>query len=101
MSLALCPACNKESITIKQRLKASHWMDIYCNECGSRFAMQPIVLALMHFVLVWNFYFFGFMAVYEKSIVYAGLFFLGWGILEFFAAYIPLVKLRAKTPKNA
>ena len=100
MSLSPCPACNKETITIKQRLKASHWVDIYCSACGSRFAMQPIVLSLMHFVLVWNFYFFGFMAVYEKSIVYAGLFFLGWGILEVFASYIPLVKLRTKIPKN-
>ena len=101
MSTSQCPACGEDSISTKQRLKASHWMDIYCDKCGARMSMQPIPLVLLQFIIVWDIYFFGFMAFYEQSILYAVAMIVGWAILEFFAFYIPLVKLKPKSqPKK-
>lgn len=96
MSNTVCPHCEKETITPMQRIKAFHWIDIYCSECGGRSAMVPIVMILLYFALVWNFLFFGFVAVAEKSFIYGAALFIGWFLLEFFGYYIPLVRLRPK-----
>jgi len=100
MSLIECPSCNKETITFKQKLLAGKWVDIYCTNCNSRFCDQPIVLALMHFIVTWNILFFGYMAFRESSIAYAAAMFIGWFILEFFIYYIPLTRLRSKKPQT-
>ena len=96
MSNIECPSCNKETITFKQKLLAGKWVDIYCSSCGSRFCDQPIVLAIMHFIVTWNVLFFGYMAFHESSINYAAAAIIGWIILEFFIYYVPLTKLRPK-----
>ncbi len=94
-----CPHCSENSIRPLARWIAGHWKDIYCPRCEGRIAMQPIVLALLYFVYVWNVLFFGFMAWYESSWVYAALLIVGAIILEVFIYYIPLVRLRRKKPK--
>jgi len=91
-----CPHCGEETITVPQRLRASHWMDTHCSACGGRIAMTPIMLALLYFVIVWDIFFFGYVAVYEKSLSYGIAMVVGWALLEFFGSYIPLVRLRPK-----
>jgi len=98
MSRIECPACNKETITFKQKLLAGKWVDIYCSNCGARFCDLPIALALMHFAITWDILFFGYMAVRESSIAYAIAMIVGWLLLEFFIYYLPLTRLRLKQP---
>lgn len=101
MEAAHCPHCNEPTISGKQRWVASKWKDIYCSDCGGRIAINPILLAIMYFVLVWDIFFFGFMALYEKSIIYFTVMLVGWAILEFFELYLPLVRLRPKQTQSS
>lgn len=98
MEKAVCPHCGKETIEPMQRVKAEFWRDVYCKECGGRSAMAPIVLAILWAAICWDVFFFGFMAVHEKSVIYGAIMVVGWGLLQFFGYYIPLVRLRSKTP---
>jgi len=91
-----CPSCNKETITLKQKLLANKWVDIYCSECGARFCAQPIALALMSFILTWNIIYFGYLTYKEPSVTFFVMFVLGWALIEFFMYYIPLSRLRTK-----
>ena len=97
MSKIECPGCNKETITLKQKLLANKWVDIYCSECGARFCAQPVALALMSFILTWNFIYFGYLTVKEQSLTWGIAFIVGWALIELFMYYIPLSRLRAKT----
>lgn len=95
-----CPRCGEATITMFDRFKAGKWLDIYCSNCKGRMCANPIILAIMYFILCWDIFFFGFMAVYEKSWIYAAAMFIGWAILEFFILYVPLTKLRPVQQKN-
>ena len=95
-----CPQCGEQTISIKQKLKAGKWATIYCPDCGARMCSNPIVLALLYFVLTWNILFFGYLAVHESSINYAITMLAGWAIIEFFMFYIPLNRMRALKPDN-
>lgn len=61
--------------------------------------MLPVGLALLWFGFCWDLFFFGFMAVFEHSWIYAVVLIVGWALLEFFGYYIPLVKLRTPMQK--
>ena len=91
-----CPCCNKETITLKQKLIANKWVDIYCSECGTRYCAQPVILAVMSFVLTWNIIYFGYLTVMEGGLIYPSLFVGVWIVIEYFMYYIPLARLRAK-----
>jgi len=91
-----CPRCSENSITLKDKLRAGKWLDVYCPACGGRMCAQPIVMAIMYMLLTWNFLFFGYLAFRESSLVYGGLMIGGWLILEMFIYTIPLVNLRAR-----
>jgi len=95
-----CPQCGEETITVKQKLKAGKWSTIFCPNCNARMCTNPIVLALMYFVLTWNLLFFGYMAVRESSFAYAIAMIVGWLILEFFIAYVPLNRMRPLKTEN-
>jgi len=95
-----CPQCSEKTITVKEKLKAGKWVNIFCPDCGARMCANPIVMALMYFVLTWNILFFGYMAVRESSFTYTVLMFAGWLILELFIFYIPLNRMRPLKPNN-
>lgn len=95
-----CPRCGEATIKPIDKIKAGKWKDIYCSNCNQRLAANPIIMALMYFALAWDIFFFGFMAVHEKSWIYALIMIVLWAILEFFIYYIPLSKLRPKTTNN-
>ncbi len=96
-----CPRCGELTITLKDKLKAGKWLNITCSKCGGRMCANPVVMAIMYFVLSWNIFFFGFMALLEESWGYAIGMIIGWLILEFFIYYIPLSNLRAHNPDKA
>jgi len=58
--------------------------------------MQPYVLAAIYCAHTWNVFFFGFMMIWEESIIYFSLMIVFWLILEYFCYYVPLVRLRPK-----
>lgn len=93
-----CPRCNKETISFKQKLLTGKWIDIYCSNCGARLCAQPIVLALLYFMLTWVIIYFGFLAVSEESVIFATMLAVGWFLIELFMYYIPLCILK---PKNS
>jgi hypothetical protein len=98
MEKQLCPHCNQATIKFGQKIKAGKWQDIYCDECGGRSCTQPIVLAIMYFLYVWDITFFTFMAVYEESFVYVGVMVVLALLLEFFIYYIPLSRMKKREP---
>jgi len=49
---------------------------------------------------MWNMAFFGFMAVYESSVIYLLALVFIWLILEFFAFFIPLSPMRSPARAN-
>lgn len=89
-----CPQCAEKTITTQQKLKAGKWANIYCPNCGARMCANPIVMALMYFILTWDILFFGYMAVRESSFTYTVLMIAGWLILELFIFFIPLNRMR-------
>jgi len=89
-----CPQCSRQTITLKQKLKAGKWATIYCGDCDARMCANPVILALLYFVLTWNFLFFGYMAVRESSLGYFIAMIVGWAIIELFIYYIPLNRMR-------
>ncbi|MDX1812630.1 MAG: hypothetical protein R3240_11815 [Gammaproteobacteria bacterium] len=95
-----CPNCGKSTITPGDKFKAGKWKDIYCSNCNQRLCANPIVMALLYFALVWDVFFFGFMAYVEKSWIYLSVGLALWAILEFFIYYIPLSKLKAKSSSS-
>lgn len=95
-----CPHCQQNTITFGQRLKALHWFNIYCPECGGKICMQPILIGILYFALVWNVSFFGFMAVYDSDWLYVAVIVALWLILDFFGYYIPLSRMRRPQPSQ-
>lgn len=100
MSKIECPRCKEETITIKQKVIANKWVDIYCSNCGGRYCANPILLALMSFVLTWVIIYFGFLAITQESVVFGTLFVVGWIIVEVFMYYIPLTGLKPKVTED-
>ena len=96
-----CPCCKKETITLKQKLIANKWVDIYCSDCGTRYCAQPVLLAVMSFVLTWNILYFGYLSAKEGGLIYPTLFVAVWIIVEYFMYYIPLARLRDKPSTDA
>lgn len=94
-----CPRCGELTITPKDRIKTGKWLNTNCSNCGSRLCANPVVLALLYFVLLWDIFFFGFMAYHEKSWIWASVMLAGWLIMEFFIYYTPLSILKSK-PSN-
>ena len=90
-----CPHCEKDAITISDRLKALHWFSIHCANCGKRSCMNPILLSIFWFVVVWDIFFFGFMAWAESSVIYFTIMIVGWIIIDVFGYYIPLSRMRS------
>jgi len=69
---------------------------MYCSSCGGRSCLNHIGLAILYSILVWDLAFFGFMWIFEESLIYFAVMMAGWGILQFFAMYLPLLRLRPK-----
>jgi len=97
---AECPHCKKETIGPKDRFYTGLWLNVYCPECNGRMCAQPLVMVAVYFFHMWNVIFFGFMTIYEQSVVYFAIMIAGWIVLSITAYYIPMTRLRPVTPKT-
>ena len=69
-------------------------MLLICPKCGGRVCAQPIILAVLYFLYIWDVMLFGYLA-YLDSLWYLAVMLTGWLILDYFAIYVPLSPLRA------
>jgi len=95
-----CPRCKQETISLVQKILTNKWIDAHCPNCNARLCADPIILALLSFILTWNIIYFGYLTVNQESWTFATLFVLGWIIIEVFMYYIPLCALKPKTEDN-
>jgi hypothetical protein len=100
MANVKCPQCQKETITFKQKFLTSKWKETYCPNCNARLCANPIVLALLYFMLTWDIVLFGYLTYLENSLTYGITLVVGWFTLEYFMYYIPLSVLKPK-PSNS
>lgn len=67
-----------------------------CINCSGRVCGQPIVLAVLSFLYVWDLMLFGYLA-YLDSLWYLLVMVVVWLVLDYFSFYIPLAALRTKS----
>ncbi len=91
-----CPHCKANTFTWLDKYRTGKWMLLNCPECGGRVCAQPIVLAALTFLYVWDLMLFGYLA-YLDTLWYLAALLTGWLILDYFGLYIPLTALRTNT----
>ncbi len=91
-----CPHCNQPTVTFKQKLLAGKWSDVICEKCSGRSCIYPALLVVLYFFYTWDVVLFGYLTVYEKSVLYLGVMLGGWVLLELFALSLPLVRMKPK-----
>ena len=92
-----CPHCNQSSLTFKQMWLAGKWADVVCRSCDGRSCVYPALLVVLYFFYTWDVMLFGYLAVYQESILYLGLMIGGWVLLELFSLTLPLVRMKPKS----
>jgi hypothetical protein len=92
-----CPHCKQPTISLKQKLLAAKWIDVYCAACGGRSCAFPILMAVLYFFLVWDFMLFGYVAYLKHSGFYVGVMIAGWLFLELCGIFIPLAAMKPKS----
>jgi len=90
-----CPHCNNLTLSLKQKYLAAKWQDVHCDACRGRSCAQPVILALMSFIYVWDVLYFSVVAYAEHSWAFIGMMLAIWLILDFFCHYIPLSRLKS------
>lgn len=96
MPMYPCPHCKIESISLRQKFLAGKWIDIICPNCGGRSCIYPVLLAVLYFFYIWDVMLFGYLAVLEESVFYAGIMISGWLVLELCSLYLPLAAMKAR-----
>ncbi|HFE31754.1 MAG TPA: hypothetical protein ENJ17_00435 [Gammaproteobacteria bacterium] len=88
-----CPHCEQKSFSWWDKYRSAKWAIMHCSNCGGRVCAQPLIMAAMYFLYMWDVVLFGYLA-YLDSLWYllAGL--VGWLILDYFSLYIPLSAMR-------
>lgn len=95
MPMFECPHCNQPAVTFKQKLLAGKWIDVICAHCGGRSCIYPALLVVLYFFYTWDVMLFGYLTVYQKSVMYLGVMIGGWLLLEAFGLSLPLVRMKA------
>lgn len=90
-----CPHCEQKTFSWWDKYLLGKWALLSCRECGGRVSAQPIVLAALYFLYVWDVVLFGYLA-YLDSLWYLLVMVVGFLILDYFSVYVPLSPLRAK-----
>ena len=90
-----CPHCKAKTFTWWDKYRAGKWMLLKCPQCGGRACAQPIVLAVLSFIYVWDVMLFGYLA-YLDSLWYLAVMTAAWLILDYFSIYVPLSPLRTQ-----
>lgn len=99
MTMFPCPHCKKPTISLGKKYLAGKWFNIYCDQCSGRICAQPILLAAMSFLYVWDVMYFGVVAIAERNWLYIGLLIAFWLLLDTFNHYIPLQRMKSAHKK--
>ena len=99
MASIACPHCGEKTFGWWDRYLTGKWAVLHCSECNGRVCAQPIVLAVIYFLYVWDVVLFGYLA-YLDSLWYLLVMLVGWLILDYFSIYVPFSPLRTRDVKN-
>lgn len=89
-----CPHCKKLTIPLGKKYLAGKWANIHCAQCGGRSCAQPVLMAVLYFLYVWDVMLFGTVAFEKQSLFFVGVMVSGWLTLDWFNLYIPLVAMK-------
>lgn len=98
MASISCPHCEQKTFGWWDKYLLGKWALLHCRECGGRVSAQPIVLAALYFLYMWDVVLFGYLA-YLDSLWYLLVMAVGFLILDYFSVYVPLAPLRVKGSK--
>ncbi|MBL1278503.1 MAG: hypothetical protein COB30_020710 [Ectothiorhodospiraceae bacterium] len=93
MASIACPHCGEKTFSWWDKYLTGKWGLLRCTACKGRVCAQPIVLAVLYFLYVWDVVLFGYLA-YLDSLWYLLVMLVGWLILDYFSVYVPLTALR-------
>lgn len=82
------------TIPLGKKYLAGKWANIYCDDCHGRSCQQPIILAALYFLYVWDIMLFGTVAIEKQSLFYVGVLIAIFLILDYFNYYVPLVAMK-------
>lgn len=99
MASIACPHCGENTFSWWDRYLTGKWAVLRCSNCDGRVCAQPIVLAVIYFLYVWDVVLFGYLA-YLDSLWYLLVMLVGWLILDYFSVYVPFSALRAGRVKR-
>lgn len=91
-----CPHCQQKTFSWWDKYKTGKWAVLMCTNCGGRVCAQPVVLAVLSFLYVWDLMLFGYLT-YLDSLWYLLVMIVVWLVLDYFSFYVPLSALRTKT----
>lgn len=91
-----CPACQKDTISIKSKYLAGLWRPIRCGQCGAKLTAYPWLLMGLHMVYVWNvLWFFGLYVLDGKDPINFLYMAMAWVVLDVLnLQLIPLAVMR-------
>ncbi len=96
MHIFPCPRCEAHSIPLSDKFKAGLWLSITCKNCSASLIALPILLALVHFMYVWNVVWLISAYYFEMEWFYYLGIMLEWAVLEAMNIwYMPLAAQRA------
>ena len=95
MAAIPCPHCGEKTFSWWDRYKAGKWAMLTCARCSSRVCAQPLVMAGIYFLYMWDVVLFGYLA-YLDTLWYLAAMLVVWLILDYFSLYIPLSALRRR-----
>lgn len=93
-----CPRCQTQSIPLGDKFKAGLWQAISCKNCGARLIALPILLALVHFMYVWNVVWLISLRYFDMEWYYYVGIMLEWAVIEAMnICYMPLAVQRTES----
>jgi hypothetical protein len=97
-----CPHCGEKTFSWWDKYRAGKWVIVHCKSCEGRVCAQPIVMAALYFLYMWDVVLFGYLS-YLDSLWFLAVMLGGWLILDYFSVYVPLTALRRKgaAPESA
>ena len=99
MHMFPCQRCEAHSIPLIDKFKSGLWVSITCSSCGASLIALPILLALVHFMYVWNVVWLISAYYFEGAWFYYLGILLEWAVLEALNIwYMPLAAQRSPTP---
>lgn len=92
-----CPRCHNETIPLKDKYRASYWINIYCAGCGARLAANPYLMSLLWGVYVWDVVWFYGLWHFIGNPIYFLWMVVGWLFLDVMnVMFMPFVVLRKR-----